>query len=119
MNPDPNEFPLPENYDLHVFICTNDRGDKPGARVSCAANDQHELTGRQAHQILKEKLADLKQGGRLYSGRINKSGCLDYCERGPLAFCATTGNWHEIRDRAGQEAWLEAQVKLAVAGEKE
>ena len=65
---DPQPF-----FDFHVFVCTNRRPDGH-ARGSCAARGAEKL-----RDYMKARAKELG----LLRVRINTSGCLDRCERGP------------------------------------
>jgi len=61
-------------YDVHIFVCTNQRGpDKP--RRSCG-----EAHGLDLVEEFKKQLKGLKIGLKT---RANKSGCMDICDFGP------------------------------------
>lgn len=60
-------------YRKHVFVCNNERTD--GSRPSCGG--EH---GMHLIELFREKL---NQDGPVRDIRIQKSGCLDICERGP------------------------------------
>jgi (2Fe-2S) ferredoxin len=60
-------------YEKHIFICTNQRVDKP--RPSCG--EAHGL------ELVKEFKKQLKERGLNISMRAQKTGCMDICEYGP------------------------------------
>jgi (2Fe-2S) ferredoxin len=68
-------------YDLHIFVCTNDKGTPN----SCAPKGGQEIVEK-----LKKwsKTAGLK--GKV---RINKSGCLGRCESGVACVAYPKGEW--------------------------
>ena len=59
-------------YEIHVFVCTNDRG---GARKSCADGDS-----RQTRAMLKEEINKRGWKGRV---RLSQCGCMGLCAQGP------------------------------------
>ena len=62
-------------FEKHVFCCINKRPDS-NPKGCCSSKDSEKL------QIeLKTKIKDLKLNKKI---RINKSGCLDRCELGPI-----------------------------------
>lgn len=62
-------------YDVHIFVCTNQRGpDKP--RRSCG-----EAHGLELVEEFKKQLKELR--GVALKTRANKSGCMDICDFGP------------------------------------
>jgi (2Fe-2S) ferredoxin len=72
-------------YERHVFVCHNTRpADAP--RQSCTSDGKSEL-----HTRLK-KLADAAGLGSKV--RINKSGCLDHCEHGPMMVVYPDAVWY-------------------------
>lgn len=60
-------------YDIHVFVCTNERADKEIA--SCGETHGMELVAE-----FKKQLNDVKSEGKI---RAQKSGCLGICKYGP------------------------------------
>ncbi len=72
-------------FERHVFVCHNTR--PAGApRRSCTTDGNSELFAR-LQQL--SKAAGL--AGRV---RINKSGCLDQCEHGPVVVVYPEGVWY-------------------------
>jgi (2Fe-2S) ferredoxin len=75
------------SYRFHVFVCTNRRppGDRRG---SCA-----ERGGEAVVAALKR---EVEARGLVPSDaiRINKSGCLNECERGPTVVVYPEGVWY-------------------------
>ena len=62
-------------YQRHVFFCCNQR-DPPEA---CCNN--HGASGMQAYAKQRVKELGLNGKGKV---RINKAGCLDRCDEGPI-----------------------------------
>ena len=73
-------------FEFHVFVCTN-RRPEGHARGSCAA--------RGAEQLRDYMKARAKEFG-LPGVRINSSGCLDRCERGPCIVVYPEGIWYRV-----------------------
>lgn len=69
----------------HVFVCTNLRDPKE-PRGSCAAKGSEE--------ILKALKKEAQSSGLVNGIRIQKSGCLDVCEKGPAAVVYPEGVWY-------------------------
>ena len=66
-------------FERHVFVCHNSRpADAP--RPSCTADGKSDL-----HTRLQQLAKAAGLGARV---RINKSGCLDQCEHGPMVVVA-------------------------------
>ena len=75
----------PLYYQQHVFFCTNrrDNGNACCADRGAEAAQQH--AKRRIHEM------DLNGAGKI---RINKSGCLDACERGCTVVVYPEGVWY-------------------------
>lgn len=69
-------------FDVHVFVCTNLR-DKP--KESCGESNSMDL----AHALKEE----IKSRGLKNRIRINKSGCLDQCSKGPVIVIYPKDKW--------------------------
>jgi (2Fe-2S) ferredoxin len=64
----------PLKYEKHLFICTNQRGEK-APRPSCGEEHGIELV-----KAFKKAINDKKLNIPI---RSQKAGCLDLCEQGP------------------------------------
>lgn len=72
-------------FEHHVFVCTNVR--EPGsARPSCTSDGKGELQG-----LFKDAARAAGLGSRV---RINKAGCLDQCEHGPVVVVYPEAVWY-------------------------
>lgn len=72
-------------FEHHVFVCTNVR--EPGsARPSCTHDGKGELQG-----LLKDAARVAGLGARV---RVNKAGCLDQCEHGPVVVVYPEAVWY-------------------------
>ena len=72
-------------FERHVFVCHNSRPE--GApRPSCTSNGSSDL-----HARLQQLVKAAGLGGRV---RINKSGCLDQCEHGPMVVVYPEAVWY-------------------------
>ena len=69
-------------YEIHVFVCTNDRG---GARKSCADGDS-----RQTRAMLKEEINKRGWKGRV---RLSQCGCMGLCAQGPNVMIYPQKSW--------------------------
>lgn len=76
-------------FQHHVFFCLNQRP----AGESCCAN-QH---ATKLHAYAKEKIAKLGLSGAGQI-RINKAGCLDRCEFGPVLVVYPDETWYTFLD---------------------
>ncbi len=79
----------PSYYRQHVFFCTNLRTD---GRACCADKGAQEA---QQHAKRRIKQLELNGPGKI---RINKSGCLDRCEEGPVLVVYPEGTWYTYVD---------------------
>jgi (2Fe-2S) ferredoxin len=79
-------------YQHHVFFCTNVRED--GSRPSCGLHGaEHALK----HAKNRIKSLGLNGEGKV---RINKAGCLDRCEEGPVLVVYPEGTWYTYVDNS-------------------
>jgi len=78
-------FPPLASFERHVFVCQNVRPE--GApRPSCTADGKSELF-TQLQQLTRA-------AGLGRAVRINKSGCLDQCEHGPVVVVYPETVWY-------------------------
>jgi (2Fe-2S) ferredoxin len=79
----------PSFYRHHVFFCLNQRDDgRP-----CCMDRSAQLA--QEHAKSRIKQLDLNGQGKV---RINKAGCLDRCEQGPVLVVYPEGTWYTYVD---------------------
>ncbi|MCX7088984.1 MAG: (2Fe-2S) ferredoxin domain-containing protein [Methylococcales bacterium] len=78
-------------YQYHVFFCTHQRED---GTACCANHDAPVLL-----DYAKEQLKNLKLGGK-GKCRINKSGCMDRCNKGPVIAIYPEGTWYRYKDKS-------------------
>lgn len=75
-------------YKRHLFMCVNEREDK----ACCQDHGAIDL-----RNYAKNKTKVLGIAGQ--SGvRVNKSGCLDRCDEGPIAVVYPDGVWYTYKD---------------------
>lgn len=77
-------------YRHHVFFCLNQR--EPGGRPCCANAGAQ---AAQEHAKRRIKQLDLGGPGQV---RINKAGCLERCEEGPVLVVYPEGTWYTYVD---------------------
>lgn len=70
-------------YKKHVFICENNRGSS--SRKSCG------LVGASIREKLKGEIVEKGLNKEI---RINKSGCLGKCDKGPCAVVYPEQKWY-------------------------
>jgi len=78
------------HYNRHIFFCLNQRDD--ASRPCCASHDAERLQGYAKQRIKQLGLAGPGQV------RVNKAGCLDRCELGPVAVVYPEGVWYTFVD---------------------
>jgi (2Fe-2S) ferredoxin len=78
-------------YEHHVFFCTNRRDDEQGR--PCCFN--RGAPAAQEHAKRRVKELNLSGPGKV---RINKAGCLDRCEEGPVVVVYPEGTWYTYID---------------------
>lgn len=77
------------HYRHHIFFCMNQRDD---GRPCCASRDAERL---QAYAKERVKALGLSGPGMV---RVNKAGCLDRCELGPVAVVYPEAVWYTYVD---------------------
>ena len=81
-------------YDHHVFCCLNER--KAGhERGCCASKGAQDL-----FNYFKVRMKELGLQGADGTSRVNKAGCLDRCEEGPVLVVYPQGIWYRYETRA-------------------
>ena len=89
-------------YERHIFFCTNRRDD---GRACCAASAAERL---QAHAKARVKSLGLSGAGKV---RVNKAGCLDRCELGPVAVVYPEGVWYTFVDEHDVDEIVESHLR--------
>ena len=104
---DPTSSPSCANADgyfrHHIFFCLNQR-DK--GKNSCA---QHGAEDAFDHCKKLVKRAGLAGAGGV---RVNRAGCLDRCDAGPVAVVYPEGVWYSYVDQADIDEIVESHLKL-------
>ncbi|OHX10658.1 (2Fe-2S) ferredoxin domain-containing protein [Chromobacterium sphagni] len=77
-------------FDKHVFVCCNQRANGEG----CCNN----LGASELHAYMKEqiKAKGLSGKGKI---RVNKAGCLDRCDEGPVLVVYPEETWYTFVDK--------------------
>jgi (2Fe-2S) ferredoxin len=73
-------------YEKHIFVCENER-ESNHPLGSCAQKGSVEITN-----ALKKKC---RESGLMGKVRVNKSGCLGQCSKGPVLVIYPEGEWCE------------------------
>jgi (2Fe-2S) ferredoxin len=89
-------------FSHHVFFCLNERDD---GRECCAGQNAQKL---QEYAKKKIKSLGLSGEGRV---RINKAGCLDRCEQGPVAVVYPEGIWYTLVDEHDVDEIIESHIQ--------
>jgi (2Fe-2S) ferredoxin len=94
-------------YDIHVFLCTNQRpeGHKRG---SCASRGAVKLKD---YMKARSKELGLEGPAAPRPLRIQQAGCLDRCELGPVLVIYPEGLWYAPRTREDIDAILLEHVR--------
>jgi (2Fe-2S) ferredoxin len=90
-------------YQRHLFFCTNDRGADAG-RPSC---NQCGSAALRDYAKARVKELDLSGPGKV---RVNKAGCLDRCENGPVCVIYPEGVWYTYIDEEDIDEIIEKHV---------
>ena len=90
------------HYAKHIFFCLNRRDD---GRACCA---DHRSEALQAHAKERVKALGLSGAGKV---RVNKSGCLDRCELGPVAVVYPEAIWYTFVDEKDIDEIVESHLR--------
>ncbi len=94
-------------YKKHIFFCTNQREDKN--KRSCGGKGVDNLRA-----YMKEKI---KASG-IKGVRVNSSGCLNRCKKGPLMVVYPDGVWLKVTDKKDIDLIIESYIKKNVITKK-
>ena len=89
-------------YQRHIFFCLNERKD---GEACCAQHQAQEAFERCKVQV---KAAGLAGAGKV---RVNKAGCLDRCDLGPVAVVYPEAVWYTYVDNADIDEIVESHLK--------
>ena len=95
-----NDHPF---YEHHVFFCTNEREGKD-ARPSCGKH-----CGADAMKHAKDRIKALGLNGP-GKVRINKAGCMERCEEGPVLVVYPQGTWYTFIDNSDIDEIIESDL---------
>jgi len=89
-------------YGIHVFVCDNERPEGH-PRGSCA--HRH---GMMVRMWFQDAMA---RHGLLDGTRVNRAGCLDYCELGPVVVVYPEGVWYSPKTQEDVEEIVTGHLK--------
>jgi len=89
-------------YKHHVFFCLNKR-DAPENCCACHGSEAMQ-------EYAKKRIKELKLNGQ-GKVRVNKSGCLDRCEEGPVMVVYPEGTWYTYVDQADIDEIVESHLR--------
>ncbi|VVE60434.1 ferredoxin [Pandoraea anapnoica] len=90
-------------YKHHVFFCLNQReagADRPSC-ANCNAQSMQEYAKKKVKQL------GLAGPGQV---RVNKAGCLDRCELGPVVVIYPEGTWYTYIDETDIDEIVEKHL---------
>ncbi|MCX7211738.1 MAG: (2Fe-2S) ferredoxin domain-containing protein [Burkholderiales bacterium] len=90
------------HFAKHIFFCLNERTD---GRECCAHQGAEAL---QVHAKKRVKELGLSGPGQV---RVNKAGCLDRCEHGPVAVVYPEGVWYTFVDKLDIDEIVEKHLR--------
>lgn len=90
------------HFDKHVFFCLNQRDD---GRPCCAERDAQQL---QEYAKKRVKKLGLAGAGKV---RVNKAGCLDRCELGPVVVVYPEAVWYTFVDEEDIDEIVESHLR--------
>ena len=85
----------------HVFFCCNQRADGEACCNALGATD--------AQTYAKDRIGSLKLKGK-GKIRINKAGCLDRCDEGPVLVVYPEGVWYQYVDKDDVEEIIQEHL---------
>lgn len=88
-------------FDKHVFFCTNQRPNNE----NCCAN----YKASEVHAYAKARIKELGLNGQ---GRVrmNKAGCLDRCDEGPVLVVYPEGTWYTYVDESDIDEIIDSHI---------
>src|SRR3989338_940453 len=92
-------------YLKHITVCTHERE----AGKSCCAH-------RDGEKILEKLKAYVQEHGLKGKARVNRSGCMDFCEQGANVMVAPDHRWYSGVTVESAEQIIEEHLKPLVPG---
>lgn len=88
-------------YAKHVFFCINEREAPSVCCAGCGANE--------VQAYAKERIKSLKKNGP-GKIRINRAGCLDRCDEGPVMVVYPEAIWYRYVDKSDIDEIIEKHL---------
>lgn len=85
----------------HVFFCVNERENGAQCCAGCGAPE--------LQAYAKERIKALKKNGKGRI-RINRAGCLDRCDEGPVMVVYPEAVWYQYVDKADIDEIIEEHL---------
>ncbi|MCB1180240.1 MAG: (2Fe-2S) ferredoxin domain-containing protein [Leptospiraceae bacterium] len=87
-------------YEKHIFVCENSR--EPGKRISCGWSNTSKI-----REYLNLKIKELAPDKKI---RVNKSGCMDRCEEGPVQVAYPDGVWVNLKSEKDVDDFVNSYI---------
>jgi (2Fe-2S) ferredoxin/protein-tyrosine-phosphatase len=106
LNPRPIQDSTPAYFKKHVFFCLNQREDGS----TCCAPQGNASHSQAMFDYCKTqvKALDLAGEGKV---RINRAGCLDRCQQGPVMVVYPQGTWYTFVDQHDIDEIIERDLQ--------
>ncbi|NJM33295.1 MAG: (2Fe-2S) ferredoxin domain-containing protein [Limnobacter sp.] len=88
-------------FKKHVFFCINQRENNEACCQDFCASD--------VHAYAKQRIKELGQSGA-GKVRMNKAGCLDRCNEGPVLVVYPEGVWYTYVDKTDIDEIIEKHL---------
>jgi len=95
-------MPPPSFYKHHVFFCLNHR---EGGRECCHDKGAEDMQGYAKNRV---KQLGLSGPGQV---RVNRAGCLDRCELGPVVVVYPDNVWYTYVDASDIDEIVESHLR--------
>jgi len=92
----------PPYFERHIFFCLNQR---PNGEACCA---NHGAQAAFEHCKARAKALGLSGPGKV---RVNKAGCMDRCQGGPIAVVYPEGVWYTYVDESDIDEIVESHLR--------
>lgn len=92
---------MDNHFKHHIFFCLNKRDDGE----SCCASQGAEA----AFDYMKSRVKKLSLNGK-HKARVNRAGCLDRCDQGPLMVIYPEAIWYTFVDNDDVDEIIESHL---------